>query len=131
MKDLILSEFLENYPEFSNAAAYPKSRIEHRLKMAVKFFADVPFYDEETKKHVQGLYVAHFVSVAGPLTPGASKMAGTVGLGLVSSKSVDGASIAYDNSIAQEEGAGFWNATAYGRELWQLMQLFGAGGYQV
>jgi hypothetical protein len=49
----------------------------------------------------------------------------------VASKSVDGASISYDNATTAQEGAGFWNASIYGRELYQLMQLFGAGARQI
>ena len=30
-----------------------------------------------------------------------------------------------------EQGAGFWNSTPYGRELWQLMRVFGAGAVQL
>ena len=53
------------------------------------------------------------------------------GTGIVSSKSVDGASVSFDTSTGAEQGAGFWNQTAYGREYWQLIQMMGAGGVQI
>lgn len=132
MSDLTLEEFLDRFPEFSDQNDYPTSKIEYRLKMAVKFCSDIPFYDEETKKHVQGLHVAHFLVVGGPVRASGSGVSpGITSLGVVTGKSVDGASVSYDSTTASEVGAGFWNATAYGREFWQLMQVFGAGAFQL
>lgn len=132
MSDLTLEEFLDRFPEFSDKNEYPLSKIEYRLKMAVKFCSNIPFYDEDTKKHVQGLHVAHFLAAGGPASASGSGAApGAGSLGVVTGKSVDGASVSYDSTTAAEEGAGFWNATAYGREFWQLMQMFGAGGIQL
>lgn len=76
-----------------------------------------------------GLYAAHYLTAYGSTASGGNGNGGM--LGVVASKSVDGASVSYDTSTGTEEGAGFWNMTAYGRELYQLMQIFGAGGIQI
>lgn len=77
-----------------------------------------------------GLYTAHYLTFA-KSAAGGGNGGDNSGLGQVSSMSVDGASVSYDTSSSSEEGAGSWNLTAYGRELWQLIQLFGAGARQI
>lgn len=47
--------------------------------------------------------------------------------GVVSSKSVDGVSVSYDNSTTSEEGAGQFNLTTYGQRYAQLRRMLGAG----
>lgn len=82
------------------------------------------------RAHVMGLYTAHYLTFA-KSAAGGGNGGDNSGLGQVSSMSVDGASVSYDTSSSSEEGAGSWNLTAYGRELWQLIQLFGAGARQI
>lgn len=50
--------------------------------------------------------------------------------GIVQSKSVGPVSVSYDTQLGQEEGAGQYNLTIYGRQYWQLAQLFGMGPIQ-
>ena len=91
--------------------------------------AGMTFPDEDLLRHVVELYVAHYLTIGG------STEANAMGVGAnpnpVASKSVDGVSVSYDTSSAIETNAGFWNATAFGRELWQLMKIFGAGARQI
>ena len=111
-------EFRALFPEF-DAEQFPDARLSIRLEAANHFFASDRW--GELRKYAMGLYAAHFLSIAG----GAGST--TAGTGIVASKSVDGASVSYDNSTASEQGAGFWNASRYGRELYQLIRLYGAG----
>lgn len=50
--------------------------------------------------------------------------------GIVQSKSVGPVSVSYDTQLGQEEGAGQYNLTIYGRQYWQLAQIFGMGPIQ-
>lgn len=127
MIELTVDYFRSVFPEFSDENAYSDAAIQYRINLAEKFFGESPFCDELTLQHAQCLYTAHFLSVQG----GSSALTkGAIG-GIVSGKSVDGASVSYDTASSIERDAGFWNATGYGRELWQLMQMFGAGGLQL
>lgn len=121
-----LKVFRETFPEITEDK-YPDAAVRIRLSLADKFFAVDRFEDAEVRAHVMGLYAAHYLTAYGSTASGGN--GGT--LGVVASKSVDGASVSYDTSTGTEEGAGFWNMTAYGRELYQLMQIFGAGGIQI
>ena len=51
--------------------------------------------------------------------------------GPIQSKAVDRVNIAYAVQMAQEDGAGSYNATIYGQRWWHLAQLVGAGGVQL
>ena len=117
------------FPEF-RTDHYPDGAVAVRLLLADKFFSPVIWKDKEVRDHVMGLYAAHYLQAAGSAASGGSGKGGAA-LGVVSSKSVDGASVSYDTSSVAEQGAGFWNATAYGRELHQLMRIFGAGAVQI
>lgn len=123
-----LKVFRETFPEITEDK-YPDAAVRIRLLFADKFFAVDRFEDAEVRAHVMGLYAAHYLTAYGSTASGGNGNGGT--LGVVASKSVDGASVSYDTSTGTEEGAGFWNMTAYGRELYQLMQIFGAGGIQI
>lgn len=120
-KQISVPEFRSRYPAF-RADVYPDSQVTIRLKLAERFFGGWCL-DDDVRAHMTCLYVAHYLAAQ---AAGASG-----GLGIVSGKSVDGASVSYDTATASEQGAGFWNLTAYGRELYQLMRVFGAGAVQI
>lgn len=126
---LTLEDFREIYPELTEDK-YSDTAVKIRLSLADKFFAADRFDDPDIRAHVMGLYTAHYLTAYGPAASGGIGSGGGT-LGVVSSKSVDGASVSYDTSTGTEEGAGFWNLTLYGRELYRLMQIFGAGGVQI
>lgn len=117
--------FRSRYPAF-RSDQFPDSSVEIRLKLADKFFEG--WEDGDVREHAMCLYVAHYLTAQGMQAAGAG---GAASLGTVSGKSVDGASISYDTGSAVEQGAGFWNITSYGRELYQLLRVFGAGAIQL
>lgn len=129
MEILTLEEFRQLFPEFTQDD-YPDTAVRARLALAAKFFSTETWPDPEIRNHVMGLYTAHFLKLAGSAADGGNG-GDTSALAQVSSMSVDGASVSYDTSGSAEEGAGTWNLTAYGRELWQLIQIFGAGARQL
>ena len=129
MELLTLDEFRQLFPEFK-ADVYPDTAVKARLVLAANFFSEETWPDPEIRNHVIGLYAAHFLKLAGSAADGGNGGDNSA-LAQVSSMSVDGASVSYDTSGSAEEGAGTWNLSAYGRELWQLIQVFGAGARQL
>lgn len=129
---LTVEQFREAFPAFTEEA-YPDSAVSIQLNLANKFFSTRKWSDETIRDHVMGLYAAHYLSAYGSKAVGgkSSGGGGSPALGIVASKSVDGASISYDTSSTTWNNAGFWNATPYGRELWFLMRIFGAGAIQL
>lgn len=121
-----LAEFRAAYPQFTDDE-YPTQQVEMRLTLADKFISASVFCDEVIRNHAICLYVAHYLTASGANLVGGKEAS----LGVVSSKSVDGASVSYDTGSSTEMNAGFWNATSYGRELFQLLRVMGAGARQL
>lgn len=78
------------------------------------------------------LYVAHRLVLArrDSLTSSVGGVPGATG-GVLTSKSVDSVAASYDTSATTHEGAGQYNLTRYGVELWGYMMDFGSGGVQM
>lgn len=129
---MTLDEFRTAFPAF-DAVAFPDDAVCYRLKIADAWFTANPWIDETIRDHAKGLYVAHSLAMYGSMAVGGSgtgSMA-TGSSGVISSKSVDGASVSFDTGAVTSADAGFWNATPYGRELWGLFLMFGAGARQL
>lgn len=127
---MTVDSFRKNFPAFT-AELFPDDAVSVRLSLGDVFFSKRSWVPENLRDHVVGLYTAHYLAAYGSAEAGGSGKSSGTGMGVVSSKSVDGASISYDTGSTTEANAGFWNATPYGRELWQLMRVFGAGAIQL
>ena len=123
-------QFRGLFPAFSESL-YPDFAVETRLALGEAFLSEKVWKPQAVRVHAVGLYTAHYLAAYGSASAGGSGKSEGSGMGVVSSKSVDGASISYDTGSTVEQGAGFWNSTPYGRELWQLMRVFGAGAVQL
>lgn len=126
---LTLAKFRAAFPAF-RAAKYPDAAVQSRLALGDLFFGEDVWRDPVVRHHAIGLYTAHFLSIGGKDACGSFSGAGSA-TGLVASKSVDGASVSYDNSATAEAGAGLWNSTVFGQELYKLMRIYGAGAVQI
>ena len=126
-----IADFRAAFPAFT-PDAFPDESVSYRLTLAEAFFSPAVWSDENVRGHAICLFVAHNLAMYGSVNAGGdgSTMAGTAS-GAVASKSVDGASISFDTGAFMDEDAGIWNATPYGRELWWMMQIFGAGARQL
>ena len=116
-----LSDFRKAFPELSDGS---DATVSYRLGVANQLFSE-EVWGEEMAKHAAGLYAAHFAY----LSEKSNASAGSSGI--ISSKSVDGVSVSFDTATGSEAGAGLWNLSPYGKELWMLMRVFGAGAYQI
>ena len=127
---LTYESFIEAFPEFSDDVAWPVTRVQPRIDLS-NCFVCVRGLCDSAANHIKGLYTAHYLAAQGPSSESGKLVQSAGGTGIVSSKSVDGASVSFDTSTGSEQGAGFWNATVYGRADWQLIQRMGAGGVQI
>lgn len=125
MRKLTLSEFRERFPEFTETL-YPDLVVNIRLELANEIFKDPPWSNENLRLHVTGLHVAHFLKMNGSASAGGIGVDGNA-LGVVNSKSVDGASVSFDVTQGTMSDAGQFNTTSYGRDLWYWMGIVGAG----
>ena len=125
---LTVAQFREMFPVLTEAL-FPDTAVQIRLTIAEEFFSPTRWGDGDIRQYAIGLYTAHHLTAYGSQCEcGGSN--GTA-MGVVSSKSVDGASVSYDTSAVSWSDAGFWNATPYGKELWFLMRVYGAGAVQL
>lgn len=130
---MTVKRFRETFPVFTSDL-YPDAVVEMRLSLADRFFSPAVWQPEVVREHAMSLYVAHYLAAYGSKASGGSGCGSAgqaMGMGVVTSKSVDGASVSYDVNVGAEAGAGFWNSTPWGRELYGLMRVFGAGAVQL
>lgn len=114
----IFPEFGENYfptpqVEFYIAEGYAQlsqRRLKDRLDYAVMLFA------------------GHKLSLA-KRAKELGESGGRVGdvVAPIASKSVDKVSVGFSTSETATDGAGEWNATSYGQQLWTLLRQYNAG----
>lgn len=126
-----ITEFRLAFPEFADETKYPDPMITFWSSAADLLLNETRWGTLYT--HGIWLFTAHNIILASADVASADSGAypGAGIGGLVSNKGVDGVSIGYDTGATRLEGAGNYNMTKYGRELWWLMNLVGMGGYQV
>lgn len=129
--DLDIAQFRTEFPEFADTTRYPDSQITFYGTLAESLLCENVW--TTTWPFAVKLYVAHEITLAAQyvsssLIPGQSPGAPT---GITSNKAVGQVSVGYDTQTTAEKDAGWWNSTAYGRQLYRLARMFGAGGYQL
>lgn len=123
---LSIERFRLLFPRFADAEAFSDLTIEAYLETA-GFLCGKDRWGDLWERGCF-LFVAHQLAVSqAEAQNGAQAGSG----GLVSSMSADGLSVSLDTATSAENGAGFFNATSYGREYWHLRRMVGAGGIQL
>lgn len=128
-----IAAFRAAFPEFNNIAVYPDAMI--------TFWSGIAVMQVNQNRWCQMwlngvfLYVAHEITLAAQnvQATGIGGIPGTQG-GPISNKAVGGVSIGYDTSAIipkDANDAGFWNQTLYGRQFYDLNQMFGSGCVQL
>lgn len=122
--------FRTNFPEFANATTYPDSTITFWSNLAEIMLRQCVWTTVWTT--AVNLYVAHELVLASQnvSTAAVGGLPGQGG-GIASSKAVGSASIGYDSVTPSEKDAGWFNLTNYGKQLYRLIQIFGAGAVQL
>lgn len=125
-----IATFRADFPEFSDATAYPDSGVTYWLNIAGLMID--PLKWGSLLNLGTELFVAHNLVLERQAQKAASA-GGAPGIntGPLSAKAVDRVSAAYDTQAGIETGAGHWNLTVYGTRFMSLVNMFGAGGCQV
>lgn len=122
--------FRARFTEFANTTNYPDAMLDSWALVAEQLLPSDIWGDTWTFG-VQ-LYVAHEITIERQNAATAAN-GGVPGLagGVQASKTVGAASVSYDTNNASEKNAGWWNLTTYGRQLYRLIRIFGAGCVQL
>lgn len=122
--------FRSAFPEFKNTEVYPTAMIEFWAAFA-EAQVRVCVWKTQWPMGVN-LYVAHELVLAAQNQKVATfgGAPGTFG-GVANNKTVGTATVGYDSQSTSEKNAGYWNLTNYGRQLYRLMMIFGAGAIQI
>jgi len=122
--------FRINFPEFANTATYPDGQLDLWATVAESLLPQDMWQDNYTL--ATNLYVAHELVIAQQNLRLASNGGppGTFG-GVAQSKAVGAVNVTYDSVGTSNKDASFWNLTVYGKQLYRLMLLFGAGSVQL
>lgn len=122
--------FRQDYPEFGSTSDYPDAQVNLWLSMAAKMLNADRWGDILDLGLC--LYTAHHLALGrrDVIAAASGGIPGSI-QGVLTSKSVDKVSAAYDASSITNPEAGFWNGTIYGVRLYNLARLMGAGGVQL
>jgi hypothetical protein len=124
------AKFVQDFPEFGNAAVFPPSGITFWLTTAYLMLR--PERWGTLIDLGAELFAAHNLV----LEASAQRSANTGSLpgiqtGAISSKAVDRVSISYDAQAGLEMDGGHWNLTTYGTLFKRFANMAGMGGLQI
>jgi len=124
-------QFRSDFPEFADITRYPDASVNFYLGQADTLLDQNVLGDQFV--YLAELFTAHYTELRGRALAASAAGGGNSNgsAGVVTSKSVDKVSVSYDVSGVIDPDAGFWNATAYGREFFWWWAMFGAGGRQL
>lgn len=127
---MVNADFRLQFPEFADVLVYPDVQLNFWAGVAEKMLNKC-VWDDMYETGVK-LYVAHEITLAAQNKKAAAAggMPGTSG-GVPQSKTVGAVSVSYDSNNTSEKNAGWWNLTNYGKQLYRLIQIFGAGCVQL
>ncbi len=122
--------FRAEFPEFASVTNYPDAQLDFWSAVAEELLVEALW--TTMKPFAVKLYVAHEITLARQNVQ-ASAAGGAPGQsgGIASSKTVGSVSVGYDTTITAEKNAGWWNLTNYGKQLYRLIRMFGAGCVQL
>lgn len=124
------AQFRLDFPEFTSTTVYPESQLTFWAGVAEKMLPLDTWGDMYTT--AVKLYVAHELVIYRTNSQSAANSGSPGGFGgIAQSKAVGGVSVSYDSNNTSEKDAGYWNLTTYGKQLYRLMMIFGAGCKQL
>ncbi|GHV49906.1 hypothetical protein FACS1894216_01130 [Synergistales bacterium] len=122
-------EFREIFPVFADPEKFSGARIEYWLSLGETMIDKArwgPVYS-----HGIALFAAHNLALELNLSKGGGYGVGGGGPVTSGSKTVGSVSKSESYSTAAYNNAGSYAGTEWGRQLWDLVKQFGAGGMQV
>lgn len=124
------TQFVTDFPEFSDTTAYPVSVIAFQIGIATSLL-NADRWGSMLNYGIE-LYVAHNLVLSAQASEDVA-VGNTPGemTGPTSAKGVDKVSVSYDTASASLTDGGFWNLTRYGVQFLQLARMMGSGGIQL
>ena len=125
--------FRSHFPEFGDDTVYPDARVQLFIDTGsvmlnpYRWGSYMTLGVELFTGHMLALGQYAALRAAGG---GAGAVPG-ISSGLMTNKSVSKVSVGYDVSVTAMEGAGPWNYTIYGQQLYWWMQVVGTGGVEM
>ncbi|MDR1979770.1 MAG: DUF4054 domain-containing protein [Synergistaceae bacterium] len=129
MATMTPGEFREIFPEFSDVEKFSDARVEYWLSLGEMMIVRSRW--GALYRHGIALYAAHNLSLEYAIQKEKSYGKGGGGPVTGGSKTVGSVSKTESYSTMAYEGAGNYAETEFGRQLWDLIKQFGAGGMQV
>ena len=130
MGEFDIKAFRVAFSEFNDTAKYPDELIEFWSGLGELLVR--PSIWKKAWQQGMSLYVAHHIVLARRHQKEAKfGKAPAMSDGVLSNKTVGGVTIGYDSNASNEEKAGQWNLTTYGKQFYQLVRIFGAGCIQL
>lgn len=129
---ITVAQFRANFPEFADISVYPDASVQFWLNYAYLRLNAIRWAD--SLDYGAQLFVAHYLTVARRNTLSAASGSGSSGggvTGLLTQKKVDKVDLTFDVKSVINDGAGQYNATSYGVQYWDLMQMAGMGVVQL
>lgn len=122
--------FRATFPEFSDNVAYPDQMINFWSGFAQSMLRECVWKSQWLTGVY--LYTAHELVLArqNTKTAAAGGIPGQSG-GIANTKTVGSATVGYDTTSTAEKDAGYWNLTNYGKQMYRLIRIFGAGCIQL
>jgi hypothetical protein len=122
------AEFRLEYAPFADVGTYSSARVQRWLERADRQIT-ARVWDDDTRQWAIGLWTAHNIVLEQAALQQAENGGLPVGTsGRVTSQSVGGVSVSMNLGSIDVAGAGSYNATSYGQQFYQLLQMAGAGG---
>lgn len=125
-----ISQFRKDFPEFTDAVKYPTSQLTFWSGLAETLLLEDVWGDSWV--FAVELYTAHEIVLAAQnsLASSGGGFPGQQG-GIANTKTVGSVTVGYDSASMSEKDAGWWNLTSYGKQLYRLIKIFGAGCIQL
>lgn len=140
-------KFKSDLPEFTDAVKFPAGVIDYWLQIAGLMLntkrwgasAADPWPAQNLAQPKLTIYdfgceqfVAHNLALeAKGIAMAAAGGIPGFGVGVISSKSIDGVSVSYDVKAGIEQNAGHWGMTVYGNRFLRMLRQMGTGPYQI
>lgn len=127
---MVIADFRAAFPEFSDTSVYPDAQVTFWSNLAESLLPKCIWGD--TWGFAVQLYTAHEITMAAQNAKTAA-IGGSPGQqgGIANTKTVGSVTVGYDSQANSETGAGWWNMTNYGKQLYRLIKIFGAGCIQL
>lgn len=128
--DITARFFRAQFPEFRDSSIWTDEALELWIQIANASLNTARW--RQYYRMGVSLFVGHMLAL-GKMSELQVQRGGVPGMnmGLVSSKSVNGVSISYNNGLAVMEGGGHWNLTSYGLRFLYFARMVGSGPIQI